>query len=127
MNWRETDKFKLTLVDDAWFYLEIKQDAEIEVEDIKELVRFQYELGNGRIIPVLIFPSASATTNSDLIKYISKKESLPFTKADAFVLNSVGQRILASIYTKIAPPARPTKFFREKSEALKWLKTFLQD
>jgi hypothetical protein len=37
----------------------------------------------------------------------------------------MAQKILANFYIKINQPERPTKFFNDKNEAVKWLKPFL--
>jgi hypothetical protein len=121
---RETDKFKVTLVSNQYFYVEVKNDAEFEVEDLVLLVQYQKEIGNGNSFPVLIYPSKTATTNSDLIRYMAQKNSLPYTLADAFVLTSVPQKILARLYFRVIPPERPVKFFSKKEDALEWLQQF---
>lgn len=121
---KETNKFSVELRNSQYFYVEIKNDVEFEVEDLKQLVAFQKELGSGKAFPVLIHPAPSATTNSDLIKYMSKKDSLPYTVADAFILNSVPQKILAKLYVRFAPPERPINFFIKEEEALKWLSKY---
>lgn len=126
MSFREANKFKVTLVDGKYFFLEINSDAEFEIEDLELLVMFQKELGGGKQYPVLILPSPTATTNSDLLKHMAQKDSLPYTKADAFVLTSIAQKILANFYLKIYPPGRPTLFFTRKEEALKWLEKFME-
>lgn len=105
--------------------MEVFDNVELEVEDVIELVGFQRELGGGKTYPVIVLPSPTATTNSDLIKYISKKDSLPYTKADAFILTSVAQKILAKLYIRFVPPERPTQFFTRKEEALKWIEKFI--
>lgn len=66
-----------------------------------------------------------ASTNSDLLKTISKNSNNPFSKADAFVIKSMAQKILANFYIKINKPERPTKFFNNKDEAINWLKPFI--
>jgi hypothetical protein len=106
--------------------MEVKPDVELEVEDVVRLVQFQGELGNGKAYPVIIHPSPTSTTNSDLIRYISKKDSLPYTKADAFILTSVAQKILAKLYIRFVPPERPTQFFTKKEDALKWIEKFIE-
>jgi hypothetical protein len=125
MSSRETAKFRITLVEGRYFLLEVFDNTEVEVEDIIQLVAFQKELGEGKLFPVIIHPSPTATTNSDLIKYISKKDSLPYTKADAFILTSVPQKILAKLYIRFVPPERPTQFFTRKEEAVKWIQKFI--
>ncbi|MCE3229135.1 MAG: hypothetical protein K0S32_3686 [Bacteroidetes bacterium] len=125
MSTKVSNKFKITLVDSKYFLMEVFDNVELEVEDVIILVEFQKELGGGKQFPVIILPSPTATTNSDLIKHISKKDSLPYTKADAFILTSVPQKILAKLYIRFVPPERPTQFFTKKEEAIKWIEKFM--
>ena len=55
---KETNTFIITLINNNYFYVEIKNDVEFEVEDLKTLVSFQKELGGEKIFPVLINPSS---------------------------------------------------------------------
>ncbi len=123
MNFKETNKFKIFVVENKYHLIEIKPDIEFEVNDVILLVQFQKEL-SGSIIPSLILPSPTSTTNSDVLKYMSKKTNLPYTLADAYVLNSVAQKILANLYIKVNSPERPTQFFNNKEDALNWLGQF---
>jgi hypothetical protein len=121
---KEGNKFSIELRHRQYFYVQIFNDVEFEIEDLEQLVQFQKELGDGKAYPVLIHPSYTATTNSDLIKYMSKKESLPYTVADAFILNSIPQKILAKLYLRFATPERPLNFFTNEDEAIKWLSKY---
>ena len=120
---KETHKFSVSLVNNAYYQLIIKDNVEFTVADCKQLVAFENELC-GKILPVLIISSPNSTADSDLLKYISKKENNPYAKAAAYVLTSLAQKILANFYIKVAPPQRPTKFFKDKETALKWLEQY---
>ena len=112
-------------IDNKYHFIEIKPDIEFEVTDVILLVSFQKEL-SGKTLPSLILPSSTSTTNSDVLKYLSKKINLPYTKADAYVLNSMAQKILANLYLKVNSPQRPTQFFNNKEAALFWMDQFFE-
>jgi hypothetical protein len=57
--------------------------------------------------------------------YWAKKESCPYSKADAFIINSVAMRFIANFYLNMNKPERPTRMFTEEKDAIAWLKTFL--
>lgn len=123
---KETDKFKVTLENNRYFVVIIKEDVEMEVVDIQQLVEFQKILGGGKKYPVITLPSPTSTTNSDLFRYISEKNNLPYTIADAFVLTSVPHKILAKLYVRFSPPQRPTDFFTKREDAMIWLEKFME-
>lgn len=105
-------------------FYEIIVHEEFNIEDLKKLVSAQIELGAEKL-PVLILCSQHASTDSDLLKTLSKNSNNPYSKADAFVIKSMAQKILANFYIKISKPERPTKFFSNKDDALIWIKQYL--
>jgi hypothetical protein len=116
--------FEVDINDIGFYRVLVNETDEFSVEDLKKLVNAQLELG-GEKLPVLVLCSEHASTNLDLLNAIAKNTNNPLSKADAFVIKSMAQKILANFYIKINKPERPTKFFNDKNEAIKWLKQFL--
>lgn len=102
----------------------MNESEEFTIDDLKKLVLAESELG-GEKLPVLVLCAEHASTNSELMNAMAKNINNPFSKADAFVIKSMAQKILANFYVKINKPERPTKFFNNKDEAIDWLKPFL--
>lgn len=67
-----------------------------------------------------------SSTDVDIMKYLSRGKGSLYTLADAFVLHSVPQKILANFYIKIQKPYVPTAFFNAEDEAEQWLKSLDQ-
>ena len=67
-----------------------------------------------------------SSTDIEIMRYLSKGRGALFTLADAFVLHSSPQRILANFYMKIQRPYVPTAFFETVEEAETWLKSLNQ-
>jgi len=120
---KETHKFKVRVEDTNYYLVEIKDDAFFEIDDLVQLVEFEKEL-SGKLLPILVLCSPGANTNNELLSYISKNVNNPYCKAEAFVINSLPQKILVNTYLKLKKPERPVKFFKTKEEALKWLEQF---
>ena len=59
----------------------------------------------------------------DVMKYLSRGRGCLFTLADAFVIKSLTQRILAKIYMSVNKPYAPTRFFKKTEDAEAWLKS----
>lgn len=123
MNNKETDIFTITVIDNKYYLVEFKEDVELTLESFVQLVNFQKEI-SGKVMPVLILCPPSATTDNAVMKYASKQQNNPYTKADAYVISSTGQKILGNFYLKFNTPERPTKLFNDKANALKWLSEF---
>lgn len=120
---KETHKFKLSIINQNYYLVEITDDVEFEIDDFKQLIIFQKELGS-QLLPTIVICPPNATANNECLNFISKNKNNPFTKADAFVLSSLSHKILANFYLKMSPPERPTKFFSDEASALKWLSQF---
>ncbi|MDP3557349.1 MAG: hypothetical protein Q8T03_08240 [Bacteroidota bacterium] len=119
-----TPKYKVSVSGNSYYFIELEDDVEFEVKDLKQLVELEKEL-SGKILPVLVVCPPNATTNNELLDYISKNKNNPFSKADAFVIFSLAQKILANVYIKLKNSERPVKFFTKKEDALKWLTQFI--
>ncbi len=116
--------FEVEINDFGFYKVTVNESEEFTVDDLKKLVNAQSELG-GEKLPVLVLCAEHASTNSELLTTISKNKNNPYSKADAFVIKSMAQRILANFYIKINKPERPTKFFNDKDEAVNWIKQYL--
>lgn len=125
MSSRKSDKFTIELKDDRYFLVDFFEETEVAVDDIIEMVRFQRELGGGRKLPVLILTKPSTFTGLEVLNYIADDKNVPYSKMDAFVLSSIGQRIPANLYKRLNPNKRPTGYFKNKEDALNWIEQFL--
>ena len=116
--------FKFIVRDSLYYEVEIFNNVDFTVDDLKLLVNEQKENFNVKL-PVLILCNEFSSTNLELMLAVSKNENNPYSKADAFVIKSLAQKILANFYLKINKTERPTKFFNKKEEALDWLKQYM--
>jgi hypothetical protein len=117
------NKFNLHL-HEGYYELEVKDKVEITIADVK-LIKAAQKQVCGKRLPVLVSGELFSTTNIETLKYIAKNENMPYSKASAFVVSSITQRIFGNTYLEFYKPERPTKFFNSKEEALVWLKQFI--
>ena len=120
---RETQALTLSLVDNTYYYIELKEDVEFDVPDLLDLIEAEKEICN-KVMPVLVICSSTVSASGDFVRYLAKNENNPLSKADAFVLKSVAQQLLAHFYKLFITPERPIAFFKKKEDALKWLEQF---
>jgi hypothetical protein len=117
-------KFSAKVHDLGFYELTIFNNEEILVSDIPEITGALRQV-SGQKMPVLVVCPEFATTNSEVLKFLSKNENFPLSKGGAYVVYSVAQKLMANFYLKINTPERPTKFFTNKDEATIWLKQFI--
>lgn len=118
------ERFFVNLVDHRYYFMQVLEDVDFDKTDLENLVRFQENLG-GWFIPMLILCDPTTTTDVNFMYRFAQKKYHPYSQADAFVIHSVAQRILGNFYVRVFRPERPTRFFTDQAEALKWLKQFM--
>jgi hypothetical protein len=123
-NFYQNETFSVKVIDNSYYKVRVFENQEFTVDDLKNLVAAQKK-NISLVLPVLVFCENNAMADVLLLSKLSKNENNPYSKADAFVLNSIAQKILANFYVKINKPERPTKFFNNLDEALIWLKKYI--
>ena len=123
-NFYKDEIFSVTLIDNSYYEVRVFENQDFTVDDLAKLVEAQKNNG-GVVLPVLVICENNVLADVILLSKLSQNEYNPYSKADAFVLNSIAQKILANFYTKINKPERPTKFFNNADEALIWLKQYM--
>ncbi len=118
------DNFQVTVNKNGFYEVEVFDNVDFLIADLKLLVNAQKE-NFGVQLPVIVLCREHANTNIELLNVIAKNENNPYSKADAFVIKSMAQRILANFYVKIHKPERPTKFFSSKEDAITWLNQYV--
>jgi hypothetical protein len=120
-----TRKTEVALRSDGIMQYELKVAADFSIEDLKEVNEAAGIIGQGKAYPNLIFISQFLNAEADFRNYAAGEESNRFTKADAFVVNSVALKLIGNFYIRFNKPLRPTRIFTSAKEATSWLYTFL--
>jgi len=113
------------LRDDGIIYVRISNEKDESVELVKQAVKAIGELTNNKKAPLLAQHDEFSLPGKENRDYWAKKESCPYSSADAFLIGSSALMLIANFYLKINKPERPTKMFTNEKDAVKWLKTFL--
>ncbi len=82
------------------------------------------ELSNNQPMLILHVPGEFANVDEETRRFLASEFGLRYVIAQAFVLNSMAQRIVANFFMKINKPIKPTKFFTSQEDAEKWLLSF---
>lgn len=117
-------KFKVKVNEEGYYEMTIFNNEEILVPDIPAVTAAFRQI-SGKKMPVLVICPEFATTNNEVMKFLSKNENFPLSKGGAYVVHSIAQRIMANFYLKMITPERPTKFFNNKEEAITWLRQLI--
>lgn len=94
-------------------------------ENCKELIEAYRSVLRKKKVPILHIVGKYMNVTKEAREFGASEEGLEFSLAEAYVFNSLPHRIIANFYLNINKPSVPTRFFKTKSEAEIWLKTFL--
>jgi len=117
--------FTVIKQDSKYYEIEVFENCEFGFEELRLLIDAQTEMGCEKL-PVIVLCGEYTTTDADFLNHLSKNENDPFSKADAFVIKSLAQKIMANFYIKIVRPERPTRFFNTKEAALNWIQKYIE-
>lgn len=109
------------LRNDGILEINVKENSDIGVRECEELTAVYESFLGGSKCPLLHVVGDYVTMDKEAREFASSEEGLKYSKAEAFVINSLPHKILANFYMKMQKPSVPTKFFKSKVEAEIWL------
>jgi hypothetical protein len=115
----------ISICDDGILYVRVTNEVNETVERSQELVETIGKMVNYKKVPMLSKFDEFALPPKENRNFWAKKDSCPYTSAEAFITNSTAMMMIANFYMRIEKPQRKTKMFTKVDEARKWLKTFL--
>lgn len=105
--------------------MQVHSGFQLSAENILEYREAKEKLGGGKPFPNLVLMGAFSAADATAMRTSASNEMRKLRVADAFVIDSLAQRILGNFYLKFSKPQFPTRLFNSKEEALKWLSSFL--
>lgn len=117
----EYDKYTFTLRKDGIVHYRMKANCLILLPDILqhyEIFKKKYE---GQKFLNLYEFEENAEVDDNVRKWASDPSGNNFTIADAFVIQSMAQKMIGNFYLTFHKPVKPTKLFNNVEDALKWL------
>ena len=115
----------ISLGNDGILYLRITNEVEETVERSKALVEVIGKMVNFKKVPMLSKFDEFALPPKENRDFWAKKDSCPYTSAEAFIVNSSAMKLITNFYMRIEKPQRETRMFTKVEEARKWLKKYL--
>ncbi len=112
---------KIELRDDGIIQFFHKDTFQFTMSEIKEMEEVVLKITKGVTHKSLMVAGDFTNVDLEVMKHLSSSENTLVSLADAFVLNSFAQKLLANFYLKINKPVLPTKIFNKVDEAEAWL------
>lgn len=104
--------------------IRLDEDGVVDIDDMNDYLDIVKTKLDGNAYANLVEFGSYSNISDQARKFASSEQSNKFTVADAFVLQSISQRIIGNFYLKFGSPLRPTRLFKNRKEALDWLSQF---
>ena len=99
-------------------------DHVYSIADIKENTKAIGDLTSNQKTLVLVITSEYSDIEPDARIFTSTPEAMKYSIAEAYVIKSLAQRLIANFMLNVRGFSVPLKFFNESDPAIEWLKTF---
>lgn len=104
-------------------FIDVEADQHFNIEDYEELSKAAEIIGKGnKMYNIINVGENTIPTKEAREKSCSEKGSI-FKLADAFVILSLSQKIIARLMLNLNKPVVPTQFFNSLEEAEQWIKS----
>lgn len=117
--------FTLEMREDGILHMHATGDHTIDMRLYHLLIASIGEITGGKKVPILSTTDELTLPDDDVRAYMTKPEANPYCLANALIAPSIAQKLVSNLFIRIMQPARPIRLFRNKEEAITWLKTFL--
>ena len=99
----------------------IKDEEDLEVEDVKQLIRIKDQFYGQEPHTALIIAGYNSGITSEARKYGSSKEAYDGAIAKSIVTKSLSSSLIGNFFIRFNKPPAPTRLFACEKEAIKWL------
>lgn len=113
----------VTLIENDVLEILIEGNQEIEIEDTQELVEAAGKLGGGKRLLSLIVVERGSLPTKEARDFSASNEGSKYKLAEAYVVQSLAQRIIGNFIVGVQSRTVPAKLFGNRVDALKWLKS----
>lgn len=115
---------QVALRPDGILLITIKPEELFSVSDYRELMDAAQSIGKGEKFLNLIIVGAHTVPDHDSRSLSTSEKGSKYKLADAFVISSLSQKLIANFYMNFHKPYVPTHFFNDEKKAIEWLLTF---
>jgi len=117
---------RICLGEDGIVHAVTKPGSEQTLADAREQIAAIGKIGRGKALPVLVDFKNIKSQDRGARAYFAGKEPAKVVTACAILLSSPLSRVIGNFYMGLNKPVTPTKLFTSESEAIEWLKEYLE-
>lgn len=114
----------IKILDHSIMQIHTKVKDEFEIEHSRKICAERIKISNGKKFSLLHTSEKFVIPSKEVREFVATEERSELVLADAFVINTLPQRMTAKFFIQFNNPVRPTKIFDNVEEAIEWLKQF---
>ncbi len=118
---------QVALRPDGILLISIKPEELFSVSDYNDLTNAAKRIGKGEKFLNLIIVGAHTIPDHDSRVLSTSKQGSKYKLADAFVISSLSQKLIANFYMNFHKPYVPSRFFNDEKKAVEWLLSFKRE
>jgi hypothetical protein len=103
----------------------VNAHVDVGLEEVKMMVAAGNELTGGKKAPLLMIIGEFGSFSKEAREFSANPEKENIATAVAYVINSIGLKLIANFYIRVNKPPKPVKVFNNEEDAVNWLKSFL--
>jgi len=107
--------------EDGHLYIWIYDNQELDVADIKAMVKAKNALFGDQPHTTIVIPGITSSITNEARTYASGKEAYQGAIAKSIVAKSLAIRLIGNFFIKFNKPPAPTKLFSNEKDAIRWL------
>lgn len=109
---------------DGILVVHIYDQRDLELADAIEIVQAEGELTGGKKVPILHIIDKASLPSQEIREYSASEEGTLYGTAEAYITQSLAQRILGNFYVRFNKPRIPARMFTSERDAIDWLGQF---
>jgi hypothetical protein len=113
--------------DDDVLYVVIKESVDLGIKEMDELLEFSANFTNYEKRYTVVDTRSNYNSSQEVSNHYAKSEYNKYRYADAFIVNSLGMRLLVNFYIRFHKPEIPTRLFNDEQSAINWIKSLKKE
>ncbi len=114
-------KALVELREDGHLEIRIKDNQELDVDDIKALVLAKRRLLGNTPHTTVFIAGSNSSISTEARSFASTEEAYDGAIAKSIVANELSTRLMGNFFIRFNHPPAPTKLFATEKEATEWL------
>jgi hypothetical protein len=99
--------------------------GQLEEEHVKRIISRVQQVAGENQYPVFVIPDKNTRISFFAVKALASDEAMNYAKATAYMIKSFHHQMMAEALFAMYAPSKPLRVFKQETEALLWLQTFV--